>query len=416
MKLATEKQGVLSRLIKDRRGNFGMMTALLLPVLLGAGGISIDLTQIMMTKSRLQDAADSAALAAASALANDKYTDADAKLLAMQFLKTQMQDGSDLDDEAAKEKLELLSNSEIDIKQIATVGTGKQFVVQINAQYGVDLNPLTRLLVKDVSTVKASTSAKSATESKNALSMFLVLDRSGSMSFITNDVASTTQACQNYTESNWSKYPDLKATKPCYTSKISALKLAVANLVTQLNTADPNKELVRTAAVSYNDKMFTETKFAWGTDAALAYVNAIPTVPTGGTDSHAAFGKAYEKLTVTDATKNEEYYHKEKNGQDPTKYIVFMTDGENTAYNGTSNDSNSKKSDKETKAYCDLARTAKIRVYTVAFMAPTRGQELLKYCSTTTSHYYEAKDMAQLVAAFKTIGEQAAGAYARLTK
>ena len=90
--------------------------------------------------------------------------------------------------------------------------------------------------------------------------------------------------------------------------------------------------------------------------------------------------------------------------------------GQNTAYNGTSNDSNSKKSDKETKAYCDLARTAKIQVYTVAFMAPTRGQELLKYCSTTTSHYYEAKDMAQLVAAFKTIGERAAGAYARLTK
>ncbi len=413
MKLATEKQGVLSRLIKDRRGNFGMMTALLLPVLLGAGGISIDLTQIMMTKSRLQDAADSAALAAASALANDKYAISDAKLLAMQFLKTQMQEGSDLDDEAAKAKLELLSNSEIDIQQIATVGTGKQFVVQINAQYGVDLNPLTRLLVKDVSTVNASTSAKSATESKNALSMFLVLDRSGSMSFITNEVASTTQKCKNWTESNWGK--DISETKPCYTRKIAALKLAVANLVTQLNTADPNKELVRTAAVSYNDKMQTETTFTWGTDTALNYVNALPTQPEGGTDSHAAFGKAYEKLTVSDSTKNEEYYHKQKNGQVPTKYIVFMTDGQNTAYNGTSNDSNSKKSDKETKEYCDLARTAKIEVYTVAFMAPTRGQELLKYCSTTTSHYYEAKDMAQLVAAFKTIGERAAGAYARLT-
>lgn len=415
MKLATEKQGVLSRLIKDRRGNFGMMTALLLPVLLGAGGISIDLTQIMMTKSRLQDAADSAALAAASALANDKYAISDAKLLAMQFLKTQMQDGSDLDDEAAKAKLELLSNSEIDIQQIATVGTGKQFVVQINAQYGVDLNPLTRLLVKNVSTVNASTSAKSATESKNALSMFLVLDRSGSMSFITNDIASSTQKCKNWTEKNWGS--NISETKPCYTRKIAALKLAVANLVTQLNTADPNKELVRTAAVSYNDKMQTETTFAWGTDAALAYVNALPTQPEGGTDSHAAFGKAYEKLTIPDTSneKTEEEYHKEKNGQDPTKYIVFMTDGENTAYNGSSNDSNSKKSDKETKEYCDLARTAKIQVYTVAFMAPKRGQELLQYCSTTTSHYYEAKDMAQLVAAFKTIGERAAGAYARLT-
>ncbi|HVK92394.1 MAG TPA: TadE/TadG family type IV pilus assembly protein, partial [Mycoplana sp.] len=123
MKPATE---MLSRLVGDRRGNFGVMAAVLLPVLLGAGGISIDVTKMMMTKTRLQDAADSAALAAASALANNGYSVEKAKLLAMQFLTSQMKEGSSLGDEVAKAKVqELVSGTSIDIREIATVGTGK---------------------------------------------------------------------------------------------------------------------------------------------------------------------------------------------------------------------------------------------------------------------------------------------------
>lgn len=414
MKTTTEQ---LSRLARDRRGNFAAMTAILLPVLLGAGGISIDVTKMIMTKTRLQDAADSAALAAASALANKGYTVEKAKLLAIQFLAAQMREGSDLGDEVAKAKdAEITSGTSIDIREVATVGTGKTFVINMTARYSMDLNPLTRLLVKDKATLTASTSAESATESKNALSMFLVVDRSGSMSFKTNEIASKTEACQNYTESNWGEYPNLKTSKPCYTKKIGALKLAVASLATQLNTADPKKELVRTAAVSYNDNMQTETQFAWGSDGALAYVNALPSIPTGGTDSHAAFAKAFDKLVPSDSTKEtENTAHKQKNGQMPTKYIVFMTDGDNTAYNGSSSSSNGKKSDTETRQYCDKARAAKVEVYTVAFMAPARGQSLLKYCATTEANYFEADDMGQLVSAFKAIGERATAVIARLT-
>lgn len=422
MKSATEKQGVLSRLLKDRLGNFGMMTALLLPVLLGAGGISIDLTKMMMTKNRLQDASDSAALAAASALANDNMSIEDAKLLALEFLKTQMQSGGaspgdpdSADTGGQPEETNAYASSLVQIDETSTVGTGKSWVINVSANYDMPLNPLTRLLVKDKTTISASTTAESATESKSALSMFLVLDRSGSMSFKTGDIASRTVPCKNWIESNWLK-PEVTATTPCYIRKIGALKSAVANLTTQLNTADPEMELVRTAAVSYNDQMQTETQLAWGTAGASTYVNALPTEPTGGTDSHAAFAKALDKLVPSDASDETEIpAHKDKNGQVPTKYIIFMTDGENTAYNGKSNDANGKRSDTETKASCDKARAAKVEVFTVAFMAPTRGQTLLKYCATTQSNYFEASNMTQLVAAFKAIGEKAVAAVARLT-
>jgi Flp pilus assembly protein TadG len=40
----TERKTWVSRLLRDRGGNFGMMTALIFPVMLAAGGVAIDLT------------------------------------------------------------------------------------------------------------------------------------------------------------------------------------------------------------------------------------------------------------------------------------------------------------------------------------------------------------------------------------
>lgn len=426
MTLATEKQGILSRLARDRRGNFGMMTALLLPVLFGVGGMSIDLTKMMMTKTRLQDAADSAALAAASALVHNPEAEPNIdniKKMALKLLQTQLSEGSLLDESGTAEQkqreLELASATHIDVEQTGTRATGQTFKVNIKINRDMQLNALTRLLVKDTATITANSSAESATEAKGALSMFLVLDRSGSMSFKTNEVFSTTQKCKNWTESNWGK--DISETKPCYKRKIAALKSAVTDLMAQLDKAAPSNDplkpkLVRTGAVSYNDTMQTETKLAWGTGGALTYVNALPTEPTGGTDSHAAFKKALDLLSPTDSKNETEIpAHKAENKQTPQKYIVFMTDGDNTAYNGKSSDANGNKSDTETRGYCDTAKQLKIEVYTVAFMAPSGGQELLKYCATRSTNYFEAENNAQLVSAFTKIGQNALAMAARLT-
>ncbi len=40
-------------------------------------------------------------------------------------------------------------------------------------------------------------------------------------------------------------------------------------------------------------------------------------------------------------------------------------------------------------------------------MAPSKGQALLQYCASDTSHYYDAQDAAELIAAFKEIGDKA---------
>lgn len=405
------EQAWTARILRDRRGNFGMMTAILLPVILATAGVAIDLTNMVMTRGELQDATDAAALAAASALANDNKSPTEAKEIAMRFLKAQISSKGNAvgEGETKKDENDLDSATTISIKETALSGSGKSFSIDVSTKYVLQFNAFTRLLGQKSTTMNATSSAQSATESKNALSMFLVLDRSGSMAWITDEKeADLTKKCQNHTEQNWyNAY--LKATAPCYISKIAALKTAAASLFTQLNTADPQGTLVRTGAVAYNDQMFSAVDLAWGTGGALTYVNAIPTVPQGGTDSSGGFAKALEKVSEPSETTT----HKNKNGQVPSRYIVFMTDGANTHYKGASNNT---KSDEETKKSCDAARTAKVEVYTVAFMAPERGKTLLKYCATTGANYFEATNMAALVSAFKAIGDRTAAAMARLTK
>lgn len=386
-----------SRFLSDRLGNFSMMTAIIFPVMLAAGGVAIDLTNMIMTRAALQDATDSAALAAASALANDGMTAAEAKLVAMRFLKTQVNGGGVIENSKDEED-DISSVTSVDITEKALLGTGKSFTVDVSLSHTIEFNALTRLLGQTSKTLTTKSTAESATESKNALSMFLVLDKSGSMAWITNEKDNSVASCINWTEKNWGK--KVSATSPCYIPKMAALKLAVANLFTQITVADPTKTFARTASVSYDLVSYAPTALEWGVSSAMTYVNNL--VANGGTASTDAMKAAYNKLMEP----SENTAHKSKNGQVPTKYIVFMTDGDN----------NNKKDDTKTKAVCDDARRDKIEVYTVAFMAPERGQELLQYCATTTDHYFEAEDMAALVKAFKTIGERTSAVVSRLTK
>lgn len=385
---------------KDRGGNFGIMTALLAPLLFAVGGVSIDMANMLMSKNQLQDATDAAALAAASALVSEEHPSIEAaQELARKFLRTQISGApSTAENESSADSED--DGVSVGISETPNGATGKTFKVTVTAKQVLSFNAMTRLLGKESITLETSSTAESATESKNALSMYLVLDRSGSMAWKTDTVNTAKKSCPNYTESNWSKYPNLKATSPCYITKIDALKAAASDLFAQLTVADPDSIYVRTGAVSYNASQDTAGDIAWGVTDTAAYVNALEAI--GGTASGNAFKTAYQKVTAS----AENTAHARKNGQVPTKYIVFMTDGEN----------NYTIEDTLTKLWCDTAKANKVEVYSVAFMAPTRGQALLKYCASSSSHYFEAEEAADLVAAFKAIGERASAMVSRLTK
>ncbi len=411
--------GMIGRSLEDRGGNIALMAAVVLPVVLFGAGVAIDTTNIVFQKNRLQAAVDSGALAAASGLANKHMTVDEAREAARDYVVIAMRNataspvpiGSPAASEAsvkqaAADKL-LIDNISVTIEP-KTLQTGaKGYDISVKSTLPVDLNAMTRLVSGDGINLTATGKSEGVSDTKNALSMVLVLDRSGSMAWKTDTKDTSTNGCYIYEEAYW---PYAKWSTPCYVSKIATLKKAVNSLLTQLKTADPTSIYVRTSAISYNNAQDAPGVLAWGTAGTGTYVNAL--AATGGTDSSDAFTSAYRDLSGNTETKA----HAQKTGAVPTKYIVFMTDGENNYYQNRTGDSEATRSDAATKFYCDKARDDGIKVFTVAFKAPKRGQDLLLDCATDPTYYFQAEKSEDLVSAFKAIGNKASNLMVRLTQ
>lgn len=392
-----------SRLLKDRAGNFGMMTAILLPVLLGAGGIAIDVTNMMMSKTQLQDAADAASLAASTALANGQAAnDDEAELLARQFFIGQVANYFG-DDTAEK-----IGNSTAFNVTTTINGTSKKYDVGVNSTYGMALTPLMGVLGYETMNIAVnSASTSGTTNTKSALSMVLVLDESGSMKDKTNTVKSKT--CKKY---KWDGKCDEWNT--VYVTKMEALKTAAAALFTALEKADPTGDLTRTGAISYNHNVMGQTSptMSWGTSDARKHVSQMPEPPAGGTDAREAVKLADAAVKkFLDNSDRESKEHLVKNNSVVDRYMVLMTDGEMTGY------SNQWKEyiHNEVRENCTKAKQDGITIFAVAFMAPKNGKELLGDCASSSENYFEPETMEQLVNTFSSIAQHATKARTLLT-
>jgi Flp pilus assembly protein TadG/uncharacterized protein YegL len=365
-------------LIRDRSGNFALTFAFTIVPVIVAIGCSFDYVQALNTHRKMQSDLDAALVAAVQSVGTK-------------------------DEVALKAEINNWLEAEAETKGYYTLNVDGIAIDTANATIKASVSatvPTTFLNVAGIHTVPVTVEAavlggKDSTASTNSgFSMYLVLDRSGSMDEYTNSTYTTT--CYANEKKKTGAYSCTKKYK-----KIESLKLAVSDLMVKLLSVDPDAKYVRTGAVSYNLDMQTPSALAWGETAASAYVTSL--TATGGTSSTNAFKTAYDSLSTT----SEDSIHEKMNGTTtPKKYIVFMTDGDN---NYTSDDT-------ATKKLCDKARTAGITVYTIAFMAPSKGQALLKYCATTAADYFEPENTAQLVSAFQVIAETSSKTAVRLTQ
>ncbi|MDO1581952.1 vWA domain-containing protein [Rhizobium oryzicola] len=400
----------ITRLLKDRGGNFAMMSALLFPITIGVAGIALDVNNAMQKKNDIQATADAAALAAASAMAQKGMPLPDAQTLARDILASQLLDHSadsgmsDADRAALKD--EIKKATVVSSSQTVNTGSSKGFQLKLETAYNLQLNPITSLIAGKTVTIRVISTASSNMDTQNGISMYLALDRSGSMSFITDQKNPSVNSCSNYTEDSW---PNAAFYYPCYIRKVEALKTAANVLFNSLNKSDPAGTLVRVGAVSYTDQTQQPTPISWGTAAASSYVSALPNRPTGGTDATGAMKIAYDALKSSNST--EASAQKAKGNDSFNRFIVLMTDGEMTG-NSSYWDSSL---DQQVRTSCAAAKNDGIKIFTVAFMAPTRGKSLLSYCASSSDYYYEPDDMAELVQAFGDIANKAAKSATRLT-
>lgn len=355
-----------------------MTTALLLPVLFGAAGLAVDYTSMSATRSALQDYADSAALAASAALANDGATEEKAKRLARSFFTDQFEAYHDTK----------APEPEIAISAV-TDGAGiKTFTTEVRARERVVLSPFMALLGYDVADVSVLSKTTSSMGMPTALSMFLVLDRSGSMAAATEAVKSQA-ACQRYSMDDIYGVQDEGVQQPCYYSRMDSLQIAASALLDMLAKADPDKRAVRTGAVAYDSNALQDTPMSWGTQNVRTYVNAL--AAGGDTSSTAAFATANARIGDSMETSTQ----RNRNGLKLRRAILFMTDGVNN-YNSD---------DAKTLTLCDQAKANGIIVYTVAFSAAKQGQQLLASCASSSETAFYASNQKQLIEAFKDIGQ-----------
>ncbi|MEK1899525.1 MAG: TadE/TadG family type IV pilus assembly protein [Rhizobium sp.] len=389
---------LLDRLRRDRGGNIGIMTAILLPVLIGTAGLAIDYSNAILSKRELQEATDAGALAAATALANGTAANsAAAEALAKDFVSGQMANYVGTD---AVDDIKAATSINIDT---STTATSKSYKVTVNSSYALATTPFMGVLGYKTMNVGTTSSTTSGTnDTKNALSMELVLDQSGSM-------GDKTSTCATY---NGTKCKT-------YVIKIDALKQAANALFSALNTADPDHSLVRTGAYSYNNGLIYNSKktqiksmsaMAWGTATTATYVSGI--TATGGTDATEPMRQATLSVQkAQDGSDVESMAHEAKGNKNVSRYIVLMTDGEMTGNTGEWQ----KTYDQNVRDQCDATKTAGIKIFTVAFMAPDKGKSLLQYCASPGGNYYEAETMEKLVASFTSIAQEATKALTLLT-
>ena len=198
----------------------------------------------------------------------------------------------------------------------------------------------------------------------------MVLDRSGSMKEDTEEVIGTSKG------------------KPVYRSKIEALKLAVSKMSDILHKVDPTWMYVRTGAVAFSTNEFPSTNIDWGTAGAVSYVADF--VADGSTNPVEALDTATKKLISP--TENTE--HLKKNGGNPSKAIIYLTDGQN----------NPKSLDTPAMKKCDAAKKAGLEIYTIGFMMGS-GKDFLSKCATDGKHFFDVTNAAELYAAFEKIGQ-----------
>lgn len=363
------------RFMMDRAGNIALSFAIVSIPLLGAMGAGFDYVRALNLHREIQGNLDAALVAA-------------------------VKDIGTKDDTALKQQLanwlaaeaEVAGTYELDMSSVVIDKANHAITAKVKAS--IDTTFL-RIFGRETVpvAVQASVVDGKDVETKKPFSMYLVLDRSGSMQWDTDTTYTTT--CYVIPSKNWGPY---NCTKKY--SKIESLKLAVGTMVSQFNDIDPDEKYIRMGAISYSDKAHGPTPLGWGTSAVHSYVNAL--IANGGTASTDAFKTAYTSL-LPDSERKE---HEKMNGEkEPGKYIVFMTDGDN----------NDSKDDTKTKEWCDKARKENIRVFSIAFMAPDKGQALLQYCANTSADYFEANNTAALVAAFEQIGEASSKTPVRLT-
>ena len=326
LNLKTHLKGIAN----DTKGNFGVMAAITMLGLISGVGLSIDGQRLYAHSDNAQSIADTVGLTAAIHLSNtgEIPTKAEPGVFIEGQTYSARELGYDLNN---GEEVFLTVEYNADDREVVVKakGTVEPILLQILGKNTLD-------------STNSATVSYTEPDVLNAASILFVLDNSGSMLFddkpLTIDIddyshlSSYEQTLLDYLTWGWLGRTSARQVVDYFsqegaTPRVDALKSNMTKFNTQLtnliNDSNAPVRFLRTGIFTYNDRLVRNQTMKWG---ALDQVRDIDNMsPENGTDSSIAFKRA-----VQDFANEDQMHLVENESLDPTKYLVFMTDGQNT--------------------------------------------------------------------------------------
>ena len=338
---------IASSFVNDERGTFLPMASIILPVVMLASLSTMQYSGVQQAKGKVQSSVDAAVMAATiEANKIEDQTDTAAIVAKIQeefepFLNANLEG--------------INANFTYETKSLTYNPDTKRINANVEFKFPSIVQQFTG---ESEYAYPVKSSVDLGSKKKTALSMFLVLDKSGSM--------------------GWD-------------GRMTALKTAVNQLHLQFKADDPDRKYIRVGAVAYDSYVSSTLSPKWNPKKANDYTQALNA--WGGTNSMHGMSVAYSQLSG----QKEFNKHAKRNDSELKRAIVLMTDGVNNHHSY----------DTGTLTHCSQAKTEGIEVFTVAFTAPSAAQQLLSQCASSSAHYFNATSSQQLLDAFKAIGNAA---------
>jgi len=429
--------GLASRFNKNEDGNMSLTFALSMVMVVVAVGAATDFSALSAAHSKSQSIADSTALTAAIFVKNnDRVPGAEdnaiqpgahtAASLGHNFKNT-VKGGAD--------------NVNIDVQYD---DNAKEVTVTVSGETRTNF---TSIFGKDQLAFSAE-SVVSYIDTQNSFpaSIALVLDNSGSMGW--NDILS-----QDDAETFFIEFPQGAA--PRINGLQTSVNTFTSELSSRLGEEEEGRRTIRMGLLPYNDEIIAagERPFDWGYISQRDINNMTP---SGATNSNPPMSRAEGWLLNEQAFHASEARSHNVTEQEALKFVVFMTDGQNTAgnpiiipgdtgewfridpdgeiwtatfnFNGSTEGTLTIDSDIETTAACNRMKEDNVIIYTIGYSlepgrynanrprnngssrygrvttgASVTAFSLLGSCATSSDHFIRAADGSELEAAFDAI-------------
>ena len=334
---------LLRKFRADRKGNFAITTAIAILPLFAAAGLGLDLSNAYSARTKLDNAADSAVLAALQSASSDLKTKGQSKSYAAQEL-------------LAKDMMfaNLEQGYGISLEDFAVEVTNTGTALQAKAIYNAKLETMI-MQVFNRDEVRISNEVLASTQLDEKMSIYMLLDNTPSMGVaatnldITKMVGATSDkcafACHTTQENQGNTYYDLAKTIGV-NMRIDIVREATRNVMDEFKDKSTFPDQYKIAVYSFGKKAenmeLTEVAAPssdFETQKQLTAALDLKTIPK----------QNYHNDQQTDIDRTQASHRKvnkndEAKGDDSQKIVFVVTDGvgdANKPYNCTRNNVNS---------------------------------------------------------------------------